>query len=54
MTHNEIELINLIRTHPTPDKALETALHIMIGFLEQREVPQGTSFEHPPVTDETH
>lgn len=43
MTENERELINLIQTHPTPDKALEIALHTMIEFLDAREAPQDTS-----------
>lgn len=43
MTEKERELLNLIQTHPTPDKALEIALHTMIEFLDGREAPQDTS-----------
>lgn len=44
MTRNELELLNMIRSHDNPEIALETALEIIISYLEQHE-----SFEEPSV-----
>lgn len=40
MTTNEIELIELIRNHPNPEKAFVTALEVILVFLkhESRDV----------------
>ena len=35
MTHNERELINIIRENENPEQALKTAVHIIATFLEQ-------------------
>lgn len=35
MTENESKLINLIREHKHPEKALITAIEITLNFLEQ-------------------
>lgn len=37
MTRNELELLNMIREHDNPEIALETALEIIISYLEQHE-----------------
>lgn len=37
MTRNELELLNMIRSHDNPEIALETALEIIISYLEQCE-----------------
>ena len=50
MTENEIELINLVRTHDNPTEAVEIALKLMIDFLEKREALQDTSSVHPRVS----
>lgn len=47
MTDNERELLNIIRTHDNPERAVEIAINLMIDFLAQHEVPQDTSFERP-------
>lgn len=44
MTRNELELLNMIRDHDNPEIAVETALEIIISYLEQHE-----SFEEPSV-----
>lgn len=35
MTENELELINMIRNHDDPEKALLTAVKIVTEFLKQ-------------------
>jgi hypothetical protein len=35
LTSTEQELIELIRNHPTPDLALETAIGVILDFLTQ-------------------
>lgn len=37
MTTNEIELLNLIHTNDNPEKALVTAIEVIIKYLEQPE-----------------
>ena len=44
MTDHELELLYIIRTHETPEKALEIAIHTIIEFLEQSE-----SYQEPSV-----
>ena len=48
MTENELELLYIIRTSENPEKALKTALDLLIDFLKKREALQDTSFERPP------
>ena len=48
MTDNELELMYIIRTNENPEKALKTALDLMIDFLVKREAPQDTFSERPP------
>lgn len=48
MTDNELELLNIIREHDDPAKAVEIAINLLVDFLAKREVPQGTSSEHLP------
>ena len=48
MTENELELLHIIRTSENPEKALSTALDLLIDFLAQREELRDTSFERPP------
>ena len=48
MTENELELLYIIRTSENPEKALTTALDLLIDFLKKREELQDTSFERPP------
>lgn len=43
MTDNEKELLNIIHRHSNPEKALKTAMDIMIDFLTNYGVPQDTS-----------
>lgn len=43
MTDNERELLNIIRNHDNPERAMEIAIELMIDFLAQREVPPDTS-----------
>lgn len=50
MTDNEKELLNIIREHDDPERAVGIAIELMIAFLEKRGVPQDTSFEHPRVS----
>jgi hypothetical protein len=42
MTENEIKLIEMVRNHNDPEKALITAVEIILRYLEQPE-----SFEEP-------
>ena len=40
MTHNEIQLFNIIRENDNPEQALFTAIKVFSAFLEQlEEVP---------------
>lgn len=48
MTDNELELLYIIRTSVNPEKALKTALDLMIDFLAKREALQDTSSARPP------
>ena len=41
MTANEIELIDLIRNNDNPDKALSTAVDIILLYLVQHESSEG-------------
>lgn len=50
MSTNEKELINLIREHDDPKKALEIAFDLLLTFLDEREAPQDTSAVHLRVT----
>lgn len=45
MKDNERELLNLIRKHDNPERALEIALNIILEFLAQ----DGSSQERPVV-----
>lgn len=40
MTENEQELLYIIQNHDDPERALEVALNIILGFLEQHEPSQ--------------
>lgn len=40
MTENEYELLNIIRNHNNPEQAFDTALRIILEFLEQHESSQ--------------
>ena len=42
MTNNELQLLNMIRDNDNPERALITAVEIIIKYLEQPE-----SFEEP-------
>ena len=44
MSENELKLINIIREHDTPTRAIEIAIGIMLEFLAQGESSQ----EQPP------
>lgn len=48
MTDNERELLNIIRSHHNPERALETAINLLVDFSAKHEVPQDTSSEHLP------
>ena len=48
MTDNERDLLDIIRGHNNPNQAVKFAIDLLIDFLAKREVPQGTSSEHPP------
>jgi hypothetical protein len=48
MTENELELLYIIRTSENPEKALKTALDLLIDFSRQHEALQDTSFARPP------
>ena len=37
MTDNELELLNMIREHNTPENAVITAINVIFSYLEQRE-----------------
>jgi hypothetical protein len=50
MTDNEKELLNIIRSHDNPERAVGIAIEIMIDFLKKHEEPQDTSFVHPRVS----
>jgi hypothetical protein len=47
MTDNERELLNIIREHDNPAKAVDFAINLLVDFLAKREAPQDTSSEHP-------
>jgi hypothetical protein len=46
MTENENKLLEIVRNHPEPERAVKIAMSLMIDFLAKREVPQGTSSVH--------
>lgn len=46
MTENELELLRLVREAENVEQAIETAINIMLAFLEQ----DGSSQEQPPVS----
>ena len=41
MTANEIELINIIRENDNPEKAIATAVDIILLYLVQHESSEG-------------
>jgi hypothetical protein len=41
MTANEIELINLIRDNENPEKALTTAVEVILIYLKQHGSSEG-------------
>ncbi len=43
MSENETMLINLIRNHNNPEKALATALEVILSFLNHPEVSASKS-----------
>ena len=42
MTDNEKELLNIIRSHDDPERAIEIAIEIMLDFLKPHEEPPDT------------
>jgi hypothetical protein len=44
MTNNEMKLLNIIKNHDNPEKAIEIAVKTIIAFLEQDE-----SSQEPPL-----
>jgi hypothetical protein len=50
MTENENKLLEIVRNHPDPERAVEIAISLMIDFLAKHGVPQGTSSEHRQVS----
>lgn len=44
MTENELELLRLVREADNVEKAIETAVNVMLEFLAQ----DGSSQEQPP------
>ena len=48
MTENELELLNIIRTSENPEKAIEIAIDLMLGFLAKHEALRDTFSERPP------
>lgn len=48
MTANEIKLIDLIRNHPNPSAALDTAVRIIVESITQTQCEQ----EFRPVSQE--
>ena len=42
MTDNEKELLNIIRSHDDPERAIEIALELMLDFLKPHEEPPDT------------
>lgn len=38
MTDNELQLIEMIRNHPEPDKALEAAVAVIVTFLKREGI----------------
>ena len=50
MTDHELELLYIIRTNKNPEKALETALNLLIDFLAKPEALRGTFSDRPPET----
>lgn len=48
MTDNEQELLNIIRGHHDPARALEVAVGIITAFLQQSESSQEPQIVYPP------
>lgn len=46
MTENEKELLEIIRSHPEPEQAVEFAINLLIDFSAKHEVPLNTSSVH--------
>ena len=46
MTENEKELLNIIRSHDNPERAVEIAIELMLDFLKPREEPPDTFSAH--------
>jgi hypothetical protein len=47
MTGNERELIDIIRGHDDPERAVKIALDLMVDFLAKLEALQDTSSVRP-------
>lgn len=47
MTENEQELLNIIRSHDNPERAVEIAINLILDFLPSREAPQDISSARP-------
>ena len=52
MTENEQELLNLIRCHDDPEKALNIVINIILEFLKQDEPFREQPIVSPVVSDE--
>lgn len=50
MTDNEKELLNIIRNHDNPERAIEIALELMLDFLKPHEEPPDTLSAHLQVS----
>lgn len=50
MTENEKELLEIIRSHPEPEQAVEIAINLLIDFSARHGVPLNTSSVHPRVS----
>ena len=46
MTENEKELLNIIRSHNNPERAIEIAIELMLGFVKPHEEPPDTFSAH--------
>lgn len=47
MTDNERELLNMIRTHPNPEVAIQGAVDIILSYLTQHESSLKPSSSYP-------
>ena len=43
MTNNEVELIELIRCHKSPERAIDVAVGIILDYLKQHGSSEGQS-----------